>query len=135
MKKLIFISFLTMLILIGCEDNDDPTGLGNEGIELEWIYKSDPEREDYELYYTHDDQITIVDTSSYGYILYGIKEFYEELGQTYPNWREYELNKCDEIVLFIYGTQNPFFTYSYDILPEVVYTNNINLNNCVWKEK
>ena len=129
MKKLIFLTMLSVSIFIGCEDTDNVTGPGNDGIELDWIYGEDIY---HDLYYTNDDQITIVDTT---YNRYGIKEFYEALGYCSNTWFEDELVKCDKIELFIYGSQNSYFIYSYDILPDVMYSRDVILDYCVWKEK
>ncbi len=133
MKKLIFLAMLTVLIFIGCEDTINVTGPSSDGIELEWIYATDNMMD--ELHYTHDDQIAIVNTHYSGEFLYGIKEICEVTGSIYSNWRLYDLIKCDTIKLFIYGSQNSYFTYSYDTLPDITFTMNLILNYYIWKEK
>ena len=130
MKNLIFLAMLSALIFIGCEDTCNVTEPGSDGIELEWIYASDNMMD--ELYYTHDNQIILIDTT---YNHYGLREIYEATGNSWPSWDENDLIKCDKIQIFIYDSQNSYFTYSYDILPDVLYTRAIILDWYVWKEK
>ena len=126
MRKLIFLSMLSVLIFIGCIDN--ATGPG-EAIELDWIYSTNSYME--ELYYTNEDQITVVDTASNGLLWYTISDYYE-LGITEPNWIEWNLVKCDNINLYRIGS---YFTYSNEITPDEVFTRDIVLEWCMWKRK
>lgn len=130
MKKLIFLTILSVLIFIGCENTCNVTEPGSDGVELEWIIGGS---DNDELYYTNDDQITITDTINNN-ICYGIKEMFD-LG--IPSVHSYggNLVKCDKIELFVFGSQDSFFSYSKDILPDVVYTRTVNLYQWEWKEK
>ncbi len=136
MKKLIFLTMLSVLIFIGCENTCTVTEPGIDGIELDWIYETGGDIEDHKIFYTDDNQVTLIDTSNSGELLYGIKEIYEELGYVNFTCTENHLTKCVKIELFLNGSQDSYFSYSLEILPDVIYNWDISyLRRCVWREK